>query len=184
MSRRDEIGLAGQATEGGPAVTSSSGGPAAGDAGAGPSMSFEAFYVEMWPWAVRVASLITQSQDAGPEIAQESLISLLRRWGEVDHPKAYLRRSIVNQCQNWQRKERTRREKLPLLAEHATEEARPSELGDAIGRLPARQRAVLVLRYYCDLTESEIAAALGCRRGTVKSLASRALSQLRKEVPR
>jgi RNA polymerase sigma-70 factor (sigma-E family) len=146
--------------------------------------SFEVFYVEMWPWAVRVATLITQSQDAGPEIAQESLIGLFQRWGEVEHPKAYLRRSIVNQCQNWQRRERTRQAKLPLLAGDEAADARVSELGDAIRRLPDRQRAVLVLRYYGDLTESEIAEALGCRRGTVKSLASRALSQLRKEVPR
>jgi RNA polymerase sigma factor (sigma-70 family) len=56
------------------------------------------------------------------------------------------------------------------------------ELADAIARLPFRQRVVIVLRYYADLTEADIAHALGCRPGTVKSLASRALATLSKEI--
>ena len=58
------------------------------------------------------------------------------------------------------------------------------ELLDAVDALPFRQRAVLVLRYYRDLSEGEIADALGCRPGTVKSLATRALDQLRKVIER
>ena len=70
----------------------------------------------------------------------------------------------------------------PLLAVHSSDEFRFDELADAIARLPFRQRAVIVLRYYADLTEAEIADALGCRPGTVKSLASRALATLSKEI--
>jgi RNA polymerase sigma factor (sigma-70 family) len=64
------------------------------------------------------------------------------------------------------------------------EDPRARELLDAVDALPFRQRAVLVLRYYHDLPEDEIAAALGCRPGTVKSLSARALQQLRKVVER
>lgn len=76
------------------------------------------------------------------------------------------------------------REKLPLLAEPVAVDLGVSDLADAIDGLPVRQRSVLVLRYYCDFSEAEIAAVLGCRPGTVKSLSSRALRRLRKEMPR
>lgn len=146
--------------------------------------SFEQFYVDSWDWAVRVATLITQSRDSGQEIAQDALFELYRHWSELEHPKAYLRATIVNRCHNWHRKNRTRREKLPLLAESETVKLEVAELADVLAGLQFRQRAVVVLRYYCDFSEAEIAAALGCRPGTVKSLSSRALRRLRKEIPR
>ena len=71
---------------------------------------------------------------------------------------------------------------MPLLGVQRSYEARFDELADAIARLPFRQRAVIVLRYYADLTETDIAHALECRPGTVKSLASRALAALSKEI--
>lgn len=144
--------------------------------------AFEAFYVETWDWAVRVAALIVHDREAGQEIAQESLLAVYRRWGELDEPRAYLRTTIVNRCRNWHRGDRTRREKLPLLVGPATAELGESGLADAIAALPVRQRAVVVLRYYGDLSEAEIAVALDCRPGTVKSLSSRALRRLRKEI--
>ena len=82
----------------------------------------------------------------------------------------------------WIRQARTATRKLPLLAAHSGDEFRFDELADAIARLPFRQRAVIVLRYYADLTETDIAHALDCRPGTVKSLASRALAALSKEI--
>jgi RNA polymerase sigma factor (sigma-70 family) len=63
------------------------------------------------------------------------------------------------------------REKLPLLARSDRVELNTPELADAIARLPFRQRAVIIMRYHADLSETEIAEALDCRRGTVKSLA-------------
>jgi RNA polymerase sigma-70 factor (sigma-E family) len=145
--------------------------------------AFDGFYVEMWAWAVRVASLITQDREAGEEIAQECLLSLYQRWGEVERPKAYLRRALVNRCSNWQRQRRTDREKLPLLVGPETADLGASDLADAIAALSPRQRAVLVLRYYAGLPEADIAAALGCRPGTVKSLSARGLRRLRKSLP-
>lgn len=71
---------------------------------------------------------------------------------------------------------------MPLLAVHRGDDFRFDELTDAIARLPFRQRAVIVLRYYADLTEADIANALECRPGTVKSLSSRALAALSKEI--
>lgn len=144
--------------------------------------AFEAFYVETWDWAVRVATLIVHDREAGQEIAQESLLAVYRRWGGLDEPRAYLRITIVNRCRNWHRSDRTRREKLPLLVGATTAELGESGLADAIAALPVRQRAVVVLRYYSGLSEAEIAVALDCRPGTVKSLSSRALRRLRKEI--
>jgi len=146
--------------------------------------AFEEFYVDSWDWAVRVSSLITQSNDAGQEIAQDAFFELYRHWGDLEYPRAYLRATIVNRCHNWQRKNRTSRDKLPLLVGSQAVEMEVAELADALAGLQFRQRAVLVLRYYCDFSEAEIAEALGCRPGTVKSLSSRALRRLRKEIPR
>ncbi|MEM9891323.1 MAG: SigE family RNA polymerase sigma factor [Actinomycetota bacterium] len=144
---------------------------------------FEEFYVDSWDWAVRVTSLITQSNDAGQEIAQDAFFELYRHWGDLEYPRAYLRTTIVNRCHNWQRRNRTRKDKLPLLVGSQAVEMEVAELADALAGLQFRQRAVLVLRYYCDFSEAEIAEALGCRPGTVKSLSSRALRRLRKEIP-
>jgi RNA polymerase sigma-70 factor (sigma-E family) len=149
-----------------------------------PDGSFEEFYVDMWDWAVRVASLIAQDSGASQEIAQDSLVAVYQRWDRIDQPKAYLRATLVNRCRNWQRDQGTSREKLPLLVGPMESELGATELADAVAGLPFRQRTVLVLRFYCDLSEAEIAAALGCRPGTVKSLSSRALRRLRKEIPR
>ncbi len=74
--------------------------------------------------------------------------------------------------------------KLPLLASPTTTELSFDDLADAVAALPFRQRAVVVLRYHAGLSEAEIAEALACRPGTVKSLASRALSRLQKEIKR
>jgi RNA polymerase sigma-70 factor (sigma-E family) len=144
--------------------------------------SFEEFFSEAWPWAFRLASFLTHDTSAGEDIAQDALAALSRRWGTTDRPAAYLRTSIVNASMNWHRHSRTAREKLPLLAGSDRVEFHAEELADAIARLPFRQRAVIVLRYHADLSESEIAEALDCRHGTVKSLASRALKALAKEI--
>jgi RNA polymerase sigma factor (sigma-70 family) len=144
--------------------------------------SFEEFFVEVWPWAFRLASFLTQDTAAGEDIAQDVLTTMSQRWGSADRPAAYLRTSIVNASRNWNRRVRTTREKLPLLAGSERVEFHAEELADAIARLPFRQRAVIVLRYHADLSETEIADALDCRRGTVKSLASRALKTLAKEI--
>jgi RNA polymerase sigma factor (sigma-70 family) len=147
-----------------------------------PGQSFEEFFAEVWPWAFRLASFLTQNTQAGEDVAQDVLATMSQRWGTADRPAAYLRTALVNASSNWNRRDRTMRDKLPLLANSDSVEFKAEELGDAIARLPFRQRAVIVLRYHADLSETEIAEALNCRRGTVKSLASRALNALAQEI--
>ena len=105
-----------------------------------------------------------------------------QRWATIERPDAYLQRALTNASSNWRRSGRTAARKLHLLVARGEEEVAFDGLGDAIARLPFRQRAVVVLRYYADLSEAEIARALDCRPGTVKSLSSRALAALSKEV--
>lgn len=142
--------------------------------------SFELFFADVWPWAYRLATMLTQDEALGEEVAQDCLARLYRTWGGIERPEAYLRTSIVNACSNMHRGERVRRLKLPLVASPDRVDFQAEELADVIARLPYRQRAVIVLRYFLALSEAEIAEALDCRPGTVKSLASRALDALRK----
>ena len=146
--------------------------------------SFERFFHEAWPGAHRLASLLAQDAHVGEEIAQEAFARLYPVWGRPERPEAYLRTAIVNGCRNRQRRGRTERAKLPLLAVPDRVDPAADDLADAVAALPFRQRAVVVLRYWAGLSEAEIAEALGCRPGTVKSSASRALAHLGKVVER
>jgi RNA polymerase sigma-70 factor (sigma-E family) len=152
----------------------------------GSSVSFDDFFTEVWPRAFRLASFLTHDTQAGEDIAQDVLAAMSQRWDVVDRPHAYLQRALTNASWKWNRRSHTAARKLPLLAVHRGAELGLGfdELADAIARLPFRQRAVIVLRYYADLTEADIAHALDCRPGTVKSLASRALAALSKEFAR
>ena len=146
--------------------------------------TFDEFFAEAWPTAFKLATFFTQDPAAGEEIAQEVMTTMYARWGQARNPEAYLRSSLVNACHNWHRHNRVKRTKMPLLAQPDHVDFAAGELADAIGALPFRQRAVIVLRYYGDFSEREIADALQCRPGTVKSLASRALARLGEELPR
>jgi RNA polymerase sigma-70 factor (sigma-E family) len=143
---------------------------------------FASFYASEWHRAVRLAGLLSQDARVAEDIAQDAFARVFPKWNGVENPHAYLRVAIVNACRSWQSRRRTERVKLPLVAGASSIDPAFDALADAVAALPHRQRAVLVLRYYADLRESEIAAAIGCRPGTVKSLTSRALAALRKEV--
>ena len=147
-----------------------------------PRPAFASFYATEWPGAVRLAGLLTQDARVAEDLAQEAFARVFPKWDRIERPHAYLRVAIVNACRTWQARRRTERTKLPLLADTEASELGFDALADAVAALPYRQRAALVLRYYLDLKESEIADAIGCRPGTVKSLTSRALAALRKEV--
>jgi RNA polymerase sigma factor (sigma-70 family) len=145
---------------------------------------FERFYREAWPGAVRLASLLTQHAGVAEDLAQEAFARMYPKFDRADYPPAYLRTTLVNVCHNWHRRRATERVKLPMLVNDPAVDFAFDELGDAVAALPFRQRAVLVLRYHQGLSEAEIADALECRPGTVKSLASRALDTLKKEIER
>jgi RNA polymerase sigma-70 factor (sigma-E family) len=143
---------------------------------------FAAFYASEWPGAVRLAGLLVQDARAAEDLAQEAFARVFPKWEGVENPHAYLRVAIVIASRSWQSRRRTEQVKLPLVAGASSTGLAFDALADAVAARPHRQRAVLVLRYYADLRESQIAEALGCRPGTVKSLTSRALAVLRKEV--
>jgi len=143
---------------------------------------WEALYADLWPGLVRLGHLLSGSAATGEDLAQEAFLGLLRQGSAVENPRAYLRRSIVNRAANDRR--RIARERVHVMGQR-DDVTLPPEVDETWQRLrvlPARQRAVLVLRYYEDLTEREIADVLGCRDGTVKSLAARALASLRKDL--
>jgi RNA polymerase sigma factor (sigma-70 family) len=151
---------------------------------AGPAReAFDDFYAREYDRSVRLAWLLTGSRAAAEDVVQDAMTAVFRTFDRLDVPAAYLRRAVVNTANSRHRDERRRAERLTLL-ERERPLADPSDAGllDLIGRLPYRQRVVIVGRYWGGWSEAEIAHVLGCRPGTVKSLASRALKTLRKEV--
>lgn len=146
--------------------------------------SFERFFRDGWPGAFRLACFLTQDRAAAEEIAQDAFAQMYATWGRAETPEAYLRTTIVNRCSNWRRHARVHRAALPRLVSPSAADPVFDDLADAVASLPFRQRAVIVLRFHLSLSEAEIAQALSCRPGTVKSLSSRALARLQKEITR
>ncbi len=148
-------------------------------------LDFDEFFRRERVRATRLAWLLTRSTTAAEDITQEAMWAVQRRFASLDTPAAYLTRTIVNRCGSWNRGERRRRlMQLRVLPPEPAGDPADSYLVDAIAALPYRQRVVVVARYWGGWTETEIAEALGCRPGTVKSLASRALARMRQEVER
>jgi RNA polymerase sigma-70 factor (sigma-E family) len=138
---------------------------------------------------VRTAALLLHRTDLAEEVVQDAFVGLHRRWGRLRDPEravAYLRQSTVNGARSAGRRMATAQRKQPALEAGLT--AVPDPAGgvaeresvlQALATLPQRQREVLVLRYYADLSEAAIAEALGISPGTVKAHASRGLAALR-----
>ena len=144
---------------------------------------FGDFYVREYDQAVRLAWLLTGSQPGAEDVVQDAMAAVYRAFDRLESPGAYLRRAVINTARSWYRDERRQQDRATLLARGASAlEPGDAELLDAISRLPYRQRVVIVTRYWGGWSEAEIARAVGCRPGTVKSLASRALDRLRGEV--
>jgi RNA polymerase sigma factor (sigma-70 family) len=148
--------------------------------------AFADFYRARYPGAVRLAWLLTHDHSLTEDVVQDAFIRLQPKFGAVlDHP-AYLRMCVVNGCRDRARgdvRSTTRFRLLSAAADTSTAD-HPSELLDAVATLPYNQRAVVVLRYWADLPESEIAEIVGVRPGTVRTLVARALTTLRKDLPR
>jgi RNA polymerase sigma-70 factor (sigma-E family) len=153
---------------------------------------FEQFVADATDSLLRTAYLIVGDLTEAEDLVQECFVTVAKRWPRVrsmEHPRAYARRVLLNRALDGSARRARRRlelERSDTLDERFDErssgeftavDAR-SELDAALATLPPRQRAVLVLRYFEDLSESETAAALRCSIGTVKSTASRALARL------
>lgn len=150
-------------------------------------MDFDAFVLSRGAALVRFAHALNGDRQHAEDVVQTVLARVHGRWGRVRkmaEPEAYVKRMIVNEHLSWRR----RRSNQEVSGQAVT--AVPSDDATAalaerdrvwrqLAALPARQRAVLVLRYYEDLPDRDIAAVLGCPESTVRSHAARGLAQLR-----
>ena len=130
---------------------------------------------------VRVAALILGSRSLAEEAVHDAVVAVHGRWDGLEHPGAYLRTAVINRSREILRRQR------PEWAIDDIGVEFPEGLVDlhrSLGRLPSRQRVAVVLRFFVDLDDTEIAEHLDCRPGTVRSLISRALKSLRKEMNR
>ena len=146
---------------------------------------FDEFVAARSTALLRTAYLLTHDHGLAEDLLQTSLTKAWFAWGRIsDSPEAYVRKVLFNTYATWWRRK--------WNGEHATEDLPDAGVGDdsdasgagidlwsAMERLPRRQRAVVVLRYFEDLTEAQTADILGCSVGTVKSQCSRALAKLR-----
>lgn len=154
---------------------------------------FEQFVTESSDALLRTAYLITWDQVEAEDLVQDCLVAVAKRWPRVhamDHPHAYARRVLINLALDGAKRRNRRRQELTTddagrieLVDRASAQTLDgidtrAELIAALGTLPPRQRAVLVLRYFEDLPEAQVAELLGCSVGTVKSTASRGLTRL------
>ena len=152
---------------------------------------FREFMHARWPAMVRLAYGLTGDQGHAEDVAQAAFARAYASWPRVKRsgdPDAYVRQIVINENRNRFRKHRVAEQLTDSVlidvpwtdATHESDER--SALIAALQRLGPRQRAVIVLRYWLDLTEQETAAALNCSVGTVKSQASRALATLRESI--
>ncbi|MGZ6890091.1 SigE family RNA polymerase sigma factor [Oryzihumus sp.] len=157
-------------------------------------------YAAHWASLVRLAWLLVRDQQVAEEAVQDAFVSVHARWQQLRDPEAalaYLRRSVVNTSRSVVRhrvvedRHLAREASSPTTPWRTTEASaeeravareQGEELLEALRGLPRRQREVLVLRYYLDLTEAQIADALGISPGSVKSHAHRGLSSLRTQM--
>lgn len=138
----------------------------------------------------RAAVLLTGDRDAAQDLLQATLVRVVERWPQVrraERPEAYVRRIMYHQQVSWWRRAVRSRERStaePPDRPAGTDDADLRvDLAAALRRLAPRQRATLVLRYYEDLPEAEVAEILGCSVGTVRSQTHRALARIRHHCP-
>jgi RNA polymerase sigma-70 factor (sigma-E family) len=154
-------------------------------------MNFEEFAGARLPALLRFAAVLTGERGLAEDVVQEVLLRTHQQWrkiGALDSPEAYVRRMITNEYLSWRRRwARVIPHAAPPVAPAAVPDcaaahAERDALRAELDKLPRQQRAVLVLRYYAGLSDSQIAELLGCTTGTVRGYASRALAALRVET--
>jgi RNA polymerase sigma-70 factor (sigma-E family) len=145
-------------------------------------------YVRHSPEGIRLAFLLTGDRALAEDLVQEAFARLVGRLRHLRDPGAfgtYLRRTIVNLATSHFRRRRVERaylERTATAPETNVNEELDATMHDALLRLPERQRAAIVLRFYEDLSDVQMAEVLRCSRGTVRSLVSRGMTTLRSEL--
>jgi RNA polymerase sigma-70 factor (sigma-E family) len=149
---------------------------------------FRGFFAQQYERLCRLGFLLTGDPAQAEELAQDALVRTWRRWRLVhkpDNPEAYARKVLLNRHRSLLRRAMVEARHAPASRPQAQTRHQPDFSGDdlllwqALRRLPTRQRAAIVLRYYLDLPEAEVARQLGVPVGTVKSLVHRGLARLR-----
>jgi RNA polymerase sigma-70 factor (sigma-E family) len=147
---------------------------------------YEAFVLSTWPRLRQAAYALTRDTGDADDLLQTVLTKTFVKWARVrrDDPVAYVRRSLVNAyIDSWRRTQRLR--EVPMAVpergsrDHTELVEQRDELAGRLDRLSERERTIVVMRHYLDLSEAEVARTLGCSVGTVKSTCSRALQRLR-----
>jgi RNA polymerase sigma-70 factor (sigma-E family) len=143
--------------------------------------AFDAFVRARLPHLLRFGRALTGDDHAAADLVQDALERTLLRWSKVtsEDPEGYVRRAMVNRSISVWRKLGRERLTDELPQQSYDDQPRDAVLLDALRRLAPRQRAVIALRYYEDLTEAQTAEILGCSVGTVKSQSSLAIARLR-----
>ena len=145
---------------------------------------FDEFVVARSQALVRSAYLLVQDEGLAEDLVQTALTKAWFAWRRIQDPEAYVRRIMVTTSASWWRRRWTRETPTETPVEGPTlagpePSAEGQDLWNAIGHLPRRQRAVVVLRYLEDRTEADTAELMGCSIGTVKSQCAKALAKLR-----
>jgi len=153
------------------------------DAGARVYEGIEVCYERLYPRLVRLAFLLVDTREQAEEAVQESFAKAYSKWDRILEPDAYMHTAVVNTCRAVQRRRalvRRTPDPRPTNARGADEVA--DHVADVVRRLPLTLRQVVVLRYYLQLSEPEIARTLGIALGTVKSSLHRARARLKEEL--
>ena len=149
----------------------------------------EALFARDYAALVRLAFLLTRDAATAEEIAMEAFVRVVGGWrriGSMDRPELYVRRIVVNLCSSSRRKRFIERQMTDRLGARTPDRYEESQADPSIARslqrLPVRQRACIVLRYFEDRSESEMAEILRCSTGTVKSQLAKARAKLEREL--
>lgn len=143
-----------------------------------------AIYAQLYPGVVRFAYVLTGSLELAEDLTQDVFSRVGERVGDLDAPEPYVRAAVVNAVRSSHRRQVVAERWLQSTAadESQLDDRELVELSDALAKLSMRRRTAVVLRYLYRAPDEEIAAALGCRRSTVRSLVRRGLEQLREEI--
>lgn len=144
-------------------------------------MTIEEYVAARYATLRRLAFLLCGDWTEAEDLVQIALVRCERRWGRIsaDDPHAYVRRAVINAAHSWRRRQRDSAPLDESLAAPGTDADARLALLKALRAIPAQQREVLVLRYFEQLSESEIADQLGVPPGTVKSRAARGIAALK-----
>ncbi|MGW1343352.1 SigE family RNA polymerase sigma factor [Kribbella sp. NPDC002412] len=156
------------------------------------TLSFDELVVSTERRLLRLGLMLTGGVHSAEDLVQTVFARAHRKWERIqslDNPEAYLRTMVVNEFLSWRRLLKNRElpvaepVDLPSTEDIGARQALRDTAWRLLATLPRQQRAVLVLRYYEDLPDDEIAAVLGCAPGTVRSNAARGLATLRNTLP-